>query len=79
MKLNIKDIINTLKDVRDYVIPIKKIKSKFQNINSLEEIENFIHERLPKNPIKLNIPNLYHGFTDLEEKEKTLLGPSQFR
>ena len=45
MKLNIKDIINTLKDVRDYVIPIKKIKSKFQNINSLDELELFIKER----------------------------------
>ena len=45
----------------------------------LRDLQNFIHERLPKNPIKLNIPNLYHGFTDLEEKEKTLLGPTQFR
>ena len=45
MKLNIKNIINTLKDIQNYVIPIKKIKSKFQNISSLDEIEIFIHER----------------------------------
>merc|ERR1719225_1704163 len=40
----------------------------------LRDLQNFIHERLPKNPIKLNIPNLYHGFTDLEEKEKNSTG-----
>jgi hypothetical protein len=45
VKLNIKNIINTLKDIQNYVIPIKKIKSKFQNISSLDEIEIFIHER----------------------------------
>ena len=45
MKLNIKNIVNTLKDIQNYVIPIKKIKGRFKNISSLEEIETFIHER----------------------------------
>ena len=45
MKLNIKNIISILKDVQNYTFPIKKLKSRFQNINSLEEIETFIHER----------------------------------
>jgi hypothetical protein len=45
VKLNIKNIVNTLKDIQNYVIPIKKIKGRFKNISSLEEIETFIHER----------------------------------
>ena len=45
MKLNIKNIISILKDIQNYAFPIKKLKSRFQNINSLEEIETFIHER----------------------------------
>ena len=45
MKLTINNIINIFKDVKDYLIPIKKIKSKFQRIDSLNEIEVFIQER----------------------------------
>ena len=45
MKLNIKNIISVLRDIQNYTFPIKKLKSRFQNINSLEEIETFIHER----------------------------------
>ena len=45
MKLNIKNIISVLRDIQNYAFPIKKLKSRFQNINSLEEIETFIHER----------------------------------
>ena len=41
-------------------------------------MQNFIHERLPKNPIQLNIPKLYHGFTDQEQKSPIMLGPNQF-
>ena len=45
MKLNFKSIINTLKDVREYIFPVKKFVSKFQNINSEIELKNFIQER----------------------------------
>ena len=45
MKLNLKNIINTLRDVRDYVFPIKKITNKFRKINSKKDLKNFIKER----------------------------------
>ena len=45
MKLNLKNIVNILKDVRDYVFPIKKITNKFRAINSKEDLRNFIQER----------------------------------
>ena len=44
----------------------------------LRDLQNFINERLPKNPIKLKIPKLYHGFTDQEQKSDVMLGPQQF-
>ena len=45
MKLNLKNIINILKDVRNYVFPIKKFTNKFRNIDSKEDLRNFIQER----------------------------------
>ena len=45
MKLNINYIINVFKDIKNYLIPIKKIKSKFQRLDSLDQIEVFIQER----------------------------------
>jgi len=45
VKLKLEDIINTLKDVRNYVFPIKKITSKFKSINSKDDLKNFIKER----------------------------------
>jgi hypothetical protein len=45
VKLNLKNIINTLKDMQNYVFPIKKITNKFRNINSKEDLRNFIQER----------------------------------
>ena len=45
MKLNIKNIIETLQDVRNYVFPIKKITNKFRSINSKKDLKNFIQER----------------------------------
>jgi len=41
----LKNIVNILKDVRNYVFPIKKIISKFSRINSIEELQAFIQER----------------------------------
>jgi hypothetical protein len=45
VKLNLENIINTLKDMRDYVFPIKKITNKFRNISSKKDLKNFIQER----------------------------------
>jgi len=45
LKLNLKNIINTLKDIKDYVFPIKKITNKFKNISSKKDLKNFIQER----------------------------------
>jgi hypothetical protein len=45
VKLNLKNIINILTDVRDYVFPIKKITNKFRKINSKRDLRNFIQER----------------------------------
>jgi hypothetical protein len=45
VKLNLKNIINTLKDMKDYVFPIKKITNKFRSINSKKDLRNFIQER----------------------------------
>jgi len=45
VKLNLINIVNILKDVRDYVFPIKKITSKFRSINSKKDLKNFIQER----------------------------------
>ena len=43
--MNLKNILNTLLDIRDYVFPIKKITNKFRKINSKEDLKNFIQER----------------------------------
>jgi len=45
VKLKLKNILNTLKDIRNYVFPIKKITSQFKSIKSKEDLKNFIQER----------------------------------
>ena len=45
MKLNLKNILITLKDIGDYVFPIKKLTSKFGSINSKKDLKSFIQER----------------------------------
>ena len=45
MKLNLKNTIDILKDVRNYVFPVKKITNKFRSINSKKDLRNFIQER----------------------------------
>jgi hypothetical protein len=45
VKLNLLNIINTLKDMQDYLFPIKKITNKFRSINSKKDLKNFIQER----------------------------------
>jgi len=38
-------MVNILRDVRNYVFPIKKITDKFSSIKSKENLKNFIQER----------------------------------
>ena len=45
VKLNLLNIINTLKDMGDYLFPIKKFTNKFRSINSKKDLKNFIQER----------------------------------
>jgi hypothetical protein len=45
VKLNLLNIINTFKDMGEYVFPIKKFTNKFRSINSKKDLKNFIQER----------------------------------
>ncbi len=45
MKLNLTNIANILRDIRDYVFPLKRITNKFGSINSKKDLKNFIQER----------------------------------
>jgi len=45
VKLNLENIVNTLKTMREYLFPLKKITNKFKSINSKEDLQNFIQER----------------------------------
>jgi hypothetical protein len=45
VKLNLNKLIDTLKTVREYVFPIKKITSKFKSIGSKEDLQIFVQER----------------------------------
>ncbi len=45
MKLNIDKILFTLKSMREYLFPIKKITNKFNLIKSKKDLQNFVQER----------------------------------
>jgi hypothetical protein len=45
VKLNLAKVIYTLKSMREYLLPIKRITSKFSRISSKEELQNFVQER----------------------------------
>ena len=45
MKLNLENIVNTIKIMGEYLFPLKKITNKFKSINSKEDLQNFIQER----------------------------------
>tara|TARA_B100000686_G_scaffold62976_1_gene67601 strand:- start:431 stop:1060 length:630 start_codon:yes stop_codon:yes gene_type:complete len=45
VKLNLENIVNTLKAIGEYLFPIRKITSKFTSIKSKKDLENFIKER----------------------------------
>jgi len=45
VRLNIKNILNVLKDMKDYIFPVKKLTSRFRKINSIDTLKIFIQER----------------------------------
>jgi len=45
VKLNIENIVSTLKAMGEYIFPLRKITNKFKSINSKEDLQNFIQER----------------------------------
>ena len=45
MRLNINKIISTIKNLREYIFPVKKLTDKFKSINSIEQLKSFIQER----------------------------------
>ena len=45
MRLNLDKIIDTIKHLREYVFPVKKLTDKFKSINSIQHLESFIEER----------------------------------
>ena len=45
MRLNLNKILNTIKHLREYIFPVKKLTDKFKSINSIQHLESFIEER----------------------------------
>ena len=45
MKLNFEKVIYTLKSMREYIFPIKKLTSRFSTINTKEDLQKFVQER----------------------------------
>tara|TARA_B100000965_G_scaffold117490_1_gene97000 strand:- start:102 stop:734 length:633 start_codon:yes stop_codon:yes gene_type:complete len=45
VKLNLENIVNTVKAMGEYLFPIKKITSKFKSIKSKEDLKDFIQAR----------------------------------
>jgi hypothetical protein len=45
VRLNLNKVIDTIKQLKEYVFPVKKITNKFKSINSTEQLKDFIQER----------------------------------
>ena len=45
MRLNIKNILNTIKIMGEYLLPVRKFTNKFRSINSKKDLQNFVQER----------------------------------
>ena len=45
MRLNFNKIISTIKHIREYVFPVKKLTDKFEPITTIQQLESFIEER----------------------------------
>ena len=45
LKLDLKKILEILRDVKDYLIPVKTLTKKFASINSIEQLTDYIQSR----------------------------------
>ena len=45
MRLNLDRIVETLRNIREYLFPVKKLTSKFSTITTLEQLKVFIQEK----------------------------------
>ena len=45
MRLNLHKFINTIKDLREYLFPVRKLTDKFKSLVSIEQLKKFIQER----------------------------------
>ena len=45
MRLNFNKIIDTIKQLKEYVFPVKKLTDKFKSITTIQQLEFFIEER----------------------------------
>jgi len=45
VRLNIKNILNTIKIMGEYLLPVRKFTNKFRSINSKKDLQNFVQER----------------------------------
>ena len=45
LKLYLKKIIDVLRDVKDYLLPVKTITKKFASINSIKQLIDYIQSR----------------------------------
>jgi len=45
VKLNLENIVKTIKIMGEYLFPLRKITNKFKSINSTEDLQNFVQER----------------------------------
>ena len=51
MRLNFNKIISTIKHIREYVFPVKKLTDKFKTLNTIQQLETF------------NLENIKYKFT----------------
>ncbi|OUX53154.1 MAG: hypothetical protein CBE47_04025 [Pelagibacteraceae bacterium TMED287] len=45
MRLNLNKIILTIRHLKEYIFPVKRLTDKFQTINNIQQIETFIEEK----------------------------------
>ena len=45
MRLNLNKIIDTIRQLKEYVFPVKKLTDKFKSITTIQQLELFIEER----------------------------------
>ena len=45
MRLNLDKIISTLRHLKEYIFPVKKLTDKFKTISTIQQLETFIEEK----------------------------------